>query len=84
MYGWRSIFSKNLRYKRPFLMNSYNFYEQPSEDGTLPEDDHMAELAEMGDILSDTSSDDESEVERAPSVQEVKVKMSSLSLEEQE
>mmetsp|Transcript_3421 Transcript_3421/g.4527 ORF Transcript_3421/g.4527 Transcript_3421/m.4527 type:complete len:120 (-) Transcript_3421:1343-1702(-) len=54
-YSWRSFFAKNLRYKRPFLINSHYFYEKPSDDGTLPEDDLM------GDILSESSSDDESE-----------------------
>ena len=62
-------------------MNSHLFYEPPSEDGTLPEDDHMIE---MGEILSDTSSDDETETDKEPPVEEVKVKLSSLSPMEQE
>lgn len=39
-------------------MNSHFFYDKPSETGELPEDDFM------GDILSDSSSDDEAEEKR--------------------
>lgn len=65
IYGWRSIFAKNLKYKRPFLMNSHFFYEKPSADGTLPEIDNMME---EGDILSETSSEEEEEEEKKEAV----------------
>ena len=26
-YEWRQLFAKNLKYKRPFLMNSYFYYD---------------------------------------------------------
>lgn len=39
-------------------MNSHFFYDKPSETGELPDDDFM------GDILSDSSSDDEAEEKR--------------------
>ena len=58
MYSWRSIFAKNLQYKRPFLLNSHLFYEKPSKDGTLPDND---EDMEEGDIHSETSSEEEEE-----------------------
>ena len=37
-------------------MNSHLYYERPSPNGTLPEDDFMTE---MGEILSDTSEDED-------------------------
>ena len=54
------------------------YYERPSPDGTLPEEDE-----EIGEILSDTSEEpdsDKEEEKKGPEV--VKVKLSSLSPEE--
>ena len=51
-YAWRHFFAKNLRFKRPYVINSNLYYERPSIDGTLPEED---QVNEMGDIHSDTS-----------------------------
>ena len=59
-------------------MNSHMFYERPSPDGTVPE----VEIG-MGDILSDTSSEPDSDKEEEKVVEEVKIKISSLSPEEQ-
>lgn len=59
-------------------MNSQMYYERPSPDGTLPEEDE-----EIGEILSDTSEEpdsDKEEEKKGPEV--VKVKLSSLSPEE--
>ena len=52
-YSWRHFFAKYLRYKRPYCMNTHAFYERPSPDGTLPQDE-----IGIGEILSDTSEDD--------------------------
>ena len=61
-------------------MNSHMYYERPSPDGTLPEDDD-----EIGEILSDTSEESDSDKEEKKSGPEVvKIKLSSLSPEEQE
>ncbi len=57
-YAWRHFFAQNLRYKRPFIMNSHLFYDRPSHDGTLPEDDDM--MIGMDEFLSDTSDDEDS------------------------
>ena len=64
-------------------MNSHLYYERPSRDGTLPDDDFMTE---MGEILSETSSDEDSnkEEEETKKPEEKKVKMSQLTPEEQE
>ena len=37
-------------------MNANFYYEMPSRDGTLPDDDYATEL---GEVFQDTSSDDE-------------------------
>ena len=59
-------------------MNSHLYYERPSEDGTIPEDDGV------GEVFSDSSdedSDDKKVVEtKVP--EKAKIKLSSLSLEE--
>jgi len=82
MYGWRTFFAANMRFKRPFLVNSHFFEERPSANGTLPEDD---DIEIMGEILSDETSDDESqEAQTKPLVQKVEVKLSQMSREEQE
>jgi len=73
-YAWRHFFAKNLRYKRPFIMNSHLYYERPSPDGTLPEDDDM--MVGMGEFLSDSSEDEDSQAEIEAPKEEVKVKMS--------
>lgn len=77
-YAWRHFFAENLRYKRPYCMNSHLYYERPSEDGTIPEDDGV------GEVFSDSSdedSDDKKVVEtKVP--EKAKIKLSSLSLEE--
>ena len=78
-YAWRHFFAKNLRYKRPYTMNSHLFCERPSPDGTLPEDDGV------GEVFSDSSEEPDSnpeEVKQAP--EPVKVKLSSLSPAQQE
>ena len=76
-YAWRHFLAKNLRYKRPYAMNSQVYCERPSPDGTLPEDD------EMGEIFSDSSEEPESnqEEEKKTVPEEKKIKMSSLTLE---
>lgn len=48
MYAWRAYFAKNLRYKRSFFLNAHYFYEMPSRDGTIPEeDDHPMAVGEV-------------------------------------
>ena len=42
-------------------MNSQLYYDRPSSDGTLPEDDDM--IPAMGEFLSDTSDETESDKE---------------------
>jgi len=60
VYEWRQYFAKNLRYKRPFCLNSHLFYDRPSKDGTIPEDEQMIA---MGDVLSDSSDEPDSAAE---------------------
>lgn len=59
-YDWRNFFNKNLRFKRPFVLNSHLYYERPSEDGTLPEDEQEME---MGELYSDSSDEPDTEQE---------------------
>ena len=60
-YDWRTFFNKNLRYKRPYCMNSHLFEEKPSDDGTLPDYDHDME---MGELYSDSSEEPDTEDEK--------------------
>ena len=55
-YDWRGFFAKNLRYKKPFCLNSQMYTEMPSRDGTVPEEDRFL----MGDVMSDTSEEPDS------------------------
>ena len=85
-YDWRNFFAKNLRYKRPFCMNSHLYYEKPSEDGTLPEDE--VEM-EMGELYSDSSEEPDTEEEKEEEKKEVEdinklKKRSQMSPEEQD
>ena len=60
-------------------MNSQMYYERPSPDGTLPE-----ETEGIGDVLSDTSEDIDDNKQEEEKVVEVKVKLSSLTPEQQD
>ena len=70
VYGWRHFFAKHLRYRRPYCLNSHLFYERPSPDGTLPQDDGLEE------IFSDTSEDSETEEEEEQKEEEEVIKWS--------
>ena len=35
-YGHKEYLMKSLRFKKPYLVNAYEFEERPSPDGTLP------------------------------------------------
>ena len=81
IYSWRHFFNKNLRYKRPFTLNSHLYYERPSKDGTLPEEElNFA----MGDVLSDTSDDSDGAKEEKKETEEPTVKFSAMTREELE
>ena len=57
----------SLRYKKPYLVNAYEFSEKPSPDGTLPSDSLTgATLYPNGpdlELLSDTSEEVDSQAE---------------------
>ena len=67
-YDWRTFFNKNLRYKRPYCMNSHLFEEKPSDDGTLPDYDHEME---MGELYSDSSEEPDTEEEKEEEKKEI-------------
>ena len=59
MYGWKEFMMRNVRYKKPFLINAHEFTDRPSYDGTLPTDPLTGDIqypdGPAPEILSDTS-----------------------------
>lgn len=80
MYSWRKLFAKNLKYKRSFNLNSHLYNEPPSEDGTVPENERFMT---MGEVLSDTSDEPDSDKEETKEEKkEEKKKISQMTMAE--
>ena len=73
VYDWQEFFPQSMRYKKPFVLNGHLFTERPSPDGTLP-DDHFDHDGQAEDLLTDTSEDEETEVEAVEEEVKPKVK----------